>query len=196
MIIKSVVESDEEAISGIIKLHNSGRAFDLDPCFSVGNFYKRTIPAPRLRFDVSPSAKGVQSGCATFLPIEPESISSIIFDPPFMFGQHGQTKNNLMNKRFSMFATWSELEFIYKGALAEFHSILKRKGIVAFKCQDYTDSRTTLTHCHVYNWACEYGFYPKDLFILFWRGGRIWNPKLNQKHARKFHSYWFVLEKR
>ena len=52
-----------------------------------------------------------------------------------------------------------------------------------------------MTHCLVYNWALENGFYAKDLFILLSKQ-RIFNPNLKQKHARKFHSYWWVFVKK
>ena len=112
-----------------------------------------------------------------------------------MFGTHGQTKNNAMNKRFTMFDNWVNLEKMYRESLIELHRVLKRKGILAFKCQDYTDSKSTMTHCYVWDWAQEVGFYAKDLFILHWQGGRIYNPNLKQRHARKFHSYFWVFQK-
>jgi len=112
-----------------------------------------------------------------------------------MFGKHGKTDENIMTKRFTMFDSWQDLEEMYKKSLSEFYRILKKGGIVAFKCQDYTDSKTTLTHCFVHNWAIETGFNVEDLFIMVFGGGRVWNNKLIQRHARKYHSYWFVFRK-
>lgn len=129
------------------------------------------------------------------LPYDESSISSIVFDPPFMFGKHGKTDQNIMTKRFTMFDSWNDLECMYKQSLKEFYRVLKKGGIVAFKCQDYTDSKTTLTHCFVHNWAIETGFKIEDLFIMVFKGGRVWNSNLTQKHARKYHSYWIVLKK-
>lgn len=113
-----------------------------------------------------------------------------------MFGTHGQTKNNIMNKRFTMFDSFSDLCVMYQDSLKEFHRVLNKKGILIFKCQDYTDSKTTMTHCLVWQWAETLGFYAKDLFVLLANGGRIYNPKLQQRHARKFHSYLWILEKK
>jgi len=194
-IISSIGYTDEEILKNIITLHNNGMSFDLDPCYSVGNFYNKTsIDKPKYKFDILPLDTEVIQADVKCLPIE-EIVKSIIFDPPFMFGTHGQTKNNIMNKRFTMFDSFEELEFMYKGALKEFNRVLCKKGIVAFKCQDYTDSKSTMTHCLVHNWAIEFDFYPKDLFILI-SSRRIYNPLLQQKHARKFHSYWWVFQKR
>jgi hypothetical protein len=56
--------------------------------------------------------------------------------------------------------------------------------------------QTTMTHCLVYNWATERGFYAKDLLIKYVTKGRAWNPKKLQKHSRKYHAYFFVFRKR
>lgn len=192
-LIKSVGYSDTEILTNIKNLFLDDW-FELDPTYSKGNFYKN-IPQPKLKFDlVSQSEDAIQADCKN-LPLDSGSINSIVFDPPFMFGTHGQTKNNKMNKRFTMFDTFPQLCIMYQDSLVEFYRLLKKKGILAFKCQDYTDSKTTITHCLVHQWATTIGFYAKDLFILIATGGRIYNPSLIQRHARKFHSYWFVFQK-
>lgn len=194
-LIKSVGSSNKEIISNILELHIKDDRFDVDPCFSTGKFYKG-LNEPRFKSDIKPQIEGVLECSSDYLPIKDDEVNSIMFDPPFMFGTHGQTKNNEMNKRFSMFDTWEQLEQMYQNSLKEFYRILKPKGHLVFKCQDYTDSKTTMTHCLVYNWAVQLGFYAKDLFILDGSaGGRIYNPNLNQKHARKFHCYFFVFQK-
>ena len=192
-LIKSVSNSDMEILTNMRKLYLGGDRFDLDPTYSKGVFYKH-IESPNLKFDLSPQVDGVlQADCAD-LPLKSNSVSSIVFDPPFMFGTHGQTKNNKMNKRFTMFDTFEELLHMYCSALTEFSRILKYNGFLFFKCQDYTDSKTTMTHCLVYSWATDLAYYAKDLYILVATGGRIYNPNLRQRHARKFHSYWWVFQ--
>lgn len=192
-LIKSVVNTDTEFLENVKVLYNID-VFDLDPTYSKGNFYKGMVP-PKLKSDLNPIDDSIRQADCTNLPIASESIGSIVFDPPFMFGTHGQTKNNIMNKRFTMFDSFVDLETMYKGSLKEFYRILKTGGYLFFKCQDYTDSRTTMTHCYVWSWAENIGFYSKDLFILVTNNGRIYNPNLIQRHARKFHSYWWVFKK-
>jgi hypothetical protein len=192
-LIKSISYSQDEIFQWIMQLYDIEQ-FDLDPTYSKGVFYKN-VPEPRLKFDLQPQVEGVQQADCANLPIESNNLQSIVFDPPFMFGTHGQTKNNKMNKRFTMFNSFPELCIMYQDSLKEFYRILKKKGILVFKCQDYTDSKTTMTHCLVWQWAKTFGFYAKDLFILVAKGGRIYNPKLTQRHARKFHSYLWILQK-
>ena len=194
-VVKSISDNEDEILLGIMRLHNGGRSFCADVTFSKGGLYKNGVPAPEIKMDISPSSPSVIRADVCDLPLANQSINSVVFDPPFMFNPHGSalTKNAAAG-RYTMFPTWGDLEATYKGALAEFRRVLKPKGIVAFKCQDYTDTKTTMTHCLVYQWATEAGFYVKDILIRFRTHGPAYNVNLSQKHARKFHSYWFVLE--
>lgn len=195
-VVKSVQYKDRDIIKSIRQLYLNGNNFDLDSCFSTGKFYE-DLPFPMYKLDKVPQHPSIERNDILFdgLPYDNNSLNGIIFDPPFMFGKHGKTDSNKMTVRFTMFDTWEGLKSMYQKSLAEFYRVLRKGGIVAFKCQDYTDSKTTLTHCYVHNWAIEQGFKIEDLFILVFTGGRIWNSKLNQRHARKYHSYWFVLKK-
>jgi len=194
-VIKSIQNSDKDVLVAVKTMFLNGKNFDVDPCYSSGKFYE-DLDRPLKRMDKTPQSSDViQNDIMNGIPLPSNSIKSIIFDPPFMFGTHGQTKNNIMTKRFTMFDTWGELESMYKKSLQEFYRVLVGGGIVAFKCQDYTDSRTTLTHCFVHNWAIETGFTTEDLFTMAFKGGRVWNSNLTQKHARKYHSYWIILRK-
>src|SRR3990167_6304387 len=129
-LIKSIVYSDTEALQAILDLHICSNTFDLDPTYSKGKFWIKLNP-PLYKYDLVPQYEYVKQADCRNLPFENNSLNSICFDPPFMFGTHGQTKNNLMNKRFTMFDSWQELVDMYIGSLKEFHRILKRKGILA-----------------------------------------------------------------
>jgi len=195
-VIKSIQNSDRDILFSIKTMFLDNKNFDLDPCYSTGKFYE-DLERPKIRMDKEPKSDDIeQNDILNGMPlIGDNSIQSIVFDPPFMFGKHGKTDQNIMTKRFTMFDNWEQLELMYKSSLKEFYRVLKKGGIVSFKCQDYTDSKTTLTHCYVWKWALERGFKVEDLFIMAFKGGRIWNSNLVQRHARKYHSYWFVLKK-
>jgi hypothetical protein len=195
-IVKSISSSEDEILLGIMQLHNAGQPFECDVTFSIGGLYRNGVPEPRLKFDIAPQRDDVKQADVRCLPLVGESLSSLVCDLPFMFNPHGTAKaKNAAAVRFMMFDNWGDLVATYKGALQEFRRVLRTGGIVAFKTQDYTDNRTTMTHCLVYQWAVEAGFYVKDFFVRFRDYGPAYNPVLRQRHARKFHSYWFVLEK-
>ncbi len=166
--------------------------------YNKGMFYKAVINKPKYRFDLNAIEKGydAEQGDATNLPIKSVSINCMILDPPFMFGTHGQTKNSVIKKRYTMFDTFEELKKCYIGILEEAYRVLKKDGILIFKCQDYTDSRTTMTHCMVYRWATQIGFYAKDIAILNLPKDKIYNGNLTQRHLRKSHCYFYVLQKK
>jgi tRNA G10 N-methylase Trm11 len=195
-VIKSVMNSDKEVLIAVKDLYLSGENFELDPCFSTGKFYE-DLELPAIKYDKIPQIEGVlENDLMNGIPQPDNSIKSIVFDPPFMFEKRNRENLNIMKQRFSMFhGGFEELELMYKKSLKEFYRILKKNGIVAFKCQDFTDSQTTLTHCYVHNWAIEQGFRIEDLFIMCFKGGRVWNSNLVQRHARKYHSYWIILRK-
>tara|TARA_R110002020_G_scaffold291708_2_gene507072 strand:- start:1226 stop:1858 length:633 start_codon:yes stop_codon:yes gene_type:complete len=194
--IKSISFNEQELIRDILYLHCEGRAIELDPTYSIGNFYKKGLTKPLYKFDIQPQIKGVVKSCSTKLPLNNESINVMMFDPPFMFEKRNRENTNIMNKRFSMYHNgFNELEKHYKGTLKEAYRIIKNNGCLIFKCQDFTDSKTTLTHCFVNKWANEIGFYTKDLFILLSKGV-IANNNITQRHARKYHSYFFVFIKK
>jgi len=192
-LVKSVSDSQDEILQWIMQLY-APNGFDLDPTYSKGVFYKN-IPEPRWKSDLTPQIKGVKQADCKNLPMADNSISSIVFDPPFIFGHHGGLGTKAMEQRFGSFYDFSELKSMYQESLKEFWRILKKGGYLFFKCQDLTDRKTTMTHCLIYQWAIEIGFYAADLFILTAKQRIIYKPNSIQRHARKFHSYWWVFRK-
>lgn len=196
--IFSFFDNEQECIKSILDIHNEGKSIDLDPMYNKGMFYKAILEKPKYRFDLNAKQNGydAENGDATNLPLDDNSVHCMILDPPFMFGTHGQTKNNVINKRYTMFDNFEELKDCYNGILAEAYRVLDKKGILIFKCQDYTDSKTTMTHCLVWQWAVENGFYAKDIAVLNLPKSKIFNGNLKQKHLRKTHCYFWVFVKR
>lgn len=194
--ISSIGFDEQQIIKDILFLHGNGNYIECDPTFSIGNFYKHGLPKPKYKFDIKPQAIGVVQASADNLPIENDSINVLMFDPPFLIGKSGQCENAKMSRRFSIFPDRKTLLDFYKNSLVEFHRVLKNKGIVIFKNQDVicTDNYQLFTHCYIHQFANDCGFYVKDMFILLAKQ-RISNPNHKQAHARKFHSYYYVLEK-
>ena len=136
------------------------------------------------------------------MPLADESIECEMFDPPFLATVGKSLKsndnNNCINKRFGVYSSENELHQMYIDTLKESYRILKQNGILIFKCQDKVSSQKQyFSHCFVYNEAVKIGFYPKDLFILLAKNRIVadWQLK-NQQHARKFHCYFWVFQKK
>ena len=123
-----------------------------------------------------------------------------MFDPPFLATTGSSLSkidsSNVINKRFGVYDNELSLFKFYKNAIKEFYRILKPDGILIFKCQDKVSSgKQYFSHCFIYNTAIDIGFYPVDFFILLSNNRITAKWQQNQKHARKYHSYFWVLKK-
>jgi SAM-dependent methyltransferase len=198
-LVKSISNSEEEIIQGILKLHCK-TPIELDPTYSKGNFYKGAIAPPKYKFDINPQVEGVEKANAEDLPFNNDSIHTIMFDPPFLAttgpSLMSDANNNKINKRFGTYPTEKALHLFYVNALKEFYRILKSDGVLIFKCQDKVSSgKQYMSHVFIINEAEKLGFYCGDLFILEAKNRIIANWQRNQQHGRKFHSYFVVFKK-
>lgn len=200
-LVKSVGYDQGEIIRNILKLHVPEGKIDCDPTFSTGAFYNGTgIALPQDRFDISPQRSDVVQADARHLPLADSSISCMMLDPPFL-ATKGKSLNsndgNIINRRFGVYPDEKSLHRCYSDMLSEAYRILKSGGILIFKCQDKVSSgRQYLSHVYIINEAVRIGFYPKDLFVLLAKSRLVadWQ-KRNQKHSRKYHTYFIVLQK-
>lgn len=187
---KSVFDNEQELLSALIELHCPW-GIEIDPMYFKGSFYKDGVVQPAYRFVINPRIDGVLEADAKDLPFVDGTFNSMILDPLFLFGLHGKAKEYYTSSTMGIYKDFADLEADYRGILAEAHRVLNSKGVLIFKCQDYTDSKTTMTHALVYNWATELGFYAKDLAILV-KPNKIYNGNTTQRHLRKIHTYFWV----
>lgn len=191
--VSSLSYDENEIIRWIILIHNKGQAFDVDPTYSVGRFWKG-LPKPKYKYDINPQIEGVEKADARKLPLADGCVNSIMFDPPFIVAP--SPKPGIIRDRFSCYANVKQLLKFYDEAMQEFHRVLVKGGMVTVKCQDIVSSQKQyLSHVKIVNMAEKLGFYSKDLFILV-RKSVLWSPNMeNQQHARKHHSYFLVFVK-
>lgn len=201
--IKTISYDQTEIIKNIIELHVESGIIDCDPTFSTGVFYKKAdIDTPKLKFDLYPQSEDVIKSNSIDLPLDDESLDSIMFDPPFVVSKGPSLKkskkgSNIISNRFSSYESIPLLWEYYSKSLEEFYRILKPKGVLIFKCQDtVSGGKNYFSHVYVMNKALEMGFYPKDLFVLLAKTRLISGNMKNQQHGRKFHSYFWVFQKK
>lgn len=198
-VISTIGYDEQEIIRNILHLHGNGNYIDCDPTYSKGNFYKKGLPKPKFIFDKFPQTEDTVQATSDKLPLESESCNVIMFDPPFVISGEGinnsKDGSGIISKRFTAFKSFDELKTMYSGSLQEFYRVLNTNGIVTFKCQDIVVcSKNHFSHCWIMNEALKIGFYPKDLFILLAKN-RL-NDGRKQQHARKYHCYYWVFEKK
>lgn len=201
--VSSVAYSNKEAIGNIMMLHGIEQ-FDLDCTYSKGAFYKGLVE-PKIKSDPFPVSEDViEADSRDLYFLENESVGSMMVDPPFVIVGSGFDKNkgdgSITAKRFSGYANYESLKTHYIGTISESYRVLKDEGTLVFKCQDtVSGGKNHFTHNLVMEMALSLGFYPKDLIVLVSNkranafNGSKWK---NQYHARKYHSYFWVFEKR
>lgn len=194
---KSVFDNEQDLLKALIDLHLDGKDIELDPMYFKGNFYKDGVNQPKYKFDINPQVEGVVRANAEFLesPIDFETIGSVVLDPPFMVANHGKQDKFYSSQTHTFYKSFAELEQSYFNLIKDACRYLVKNGVMIFKCQDFTDSKTTFTHCLVKDIAERWGFYPKDLAILV-KPNKITNPNTKQRHLRKIHTYFWVFIKK
>ena len=198
--VRSVYNSNFEVISNIMTLYKIDR-FDLDCTYSRGLFWKN-LPIPEIKTDLVPITADTIQADSEHLPFEDNSMKSIMYDPPFVISgklyKENKEGSSVIAKRFEGYTNYEKLTTNYFNTLQELYRVCEKDGLVVMKCQDtVSGGKNHFTHVMIMNMAMKIGFYPRDLFILVAKmrinsfGGK-WNK---QEHARKFHSYFIILEK-
>ena len=195
--VVSVCYSQDEILQSIMSLHNSEHPFECDPTFSTGRFYKH-LPEPRFKYDLNVQVPGVEQADARHLPLADASVSSLIFDPPFVMKDPKRRNGHLgvIESRFGGYGSASELYGFYQDALTEFWRVLAPSGLLVVKSQDtVSGGKQYWSHVEVYRMATALGFRMIDLFVLVARS-LLWSPNMaHQQHARKAHSYFLCFRK-
>jgi len=128
-VISSIGYNEQEIIRDILFLHSDNRPIDCDPTYSTGHFYKDWAQPPKHKFDKFPQAPGVIEATSDKLPLYPNSVEVIMFDPPFVMGGEIDKDNKdkgscIIAKRFTNFRDFEELKQMYSESLKEFARVL------------------------------------------------------------------------
>lgn len=196
-IISSINYDQHEILLDIMQLHCPD-GFELDPTYNRGGFYRHAgIPRPKYCFDLTPLRPECQQADCRHLPLPDSSISTAILDPPFFATTQKSGKTGTMCNKYSYCESMVELRQLYRDCLQELSRVLVPMGILVFKCQDCVNGKQNQwMHVFVLNEAEKVGFRGIDLFIKINRSAPIpWNF-VEQHHARKMHSYFWVLKKK
>jgi len=191
--IMSVSFNQDEILQNIVALHCPA-GIECDATYGYGGFY-HTIRRPVYCFDLAPKRPEAVMADSRALPLPAASLQSLMFDPPFVISHHVESEGYLMDIKYGGYKTLTELRAHYADSITEFARVLKRGGVLIFKCQDQVHGRRNyFIHNEVLELAKDAGFKAVDLFILIARN-RFIGFANKQCHARKFHSYFWVFKK-
>lgn len=190
--------NETDILKWIIGLYNGGCAFDLDPTYSMGRVWQG-LPEPVRKSDLHPSISDCAKADARHLEYPASNLDSIYCDLPFVIKDMERENAHwgIVEARFGGFKNWKELCETYKDSLAEFYRILRKDGIVCFKCQDMiSGSKFYSAMVMAVNAARDLGFYLEQIFV-YWNQSAMPNPSQvnGQLHARNSHCYYLVLRK-
>ncbi len=209
--IKNISYNQKEILWNIMQLYNNGEPFDCDITASSLKFYETKpsdeyiIPEPRLLFDVFPQQSKIGK-IEPFkpIPIENNSLSSIVADLPFvicpkkapsMVGD--KINNNLIARRFASFYPYQEAYENHYWWIRECYDKLSDGGILVWKMQDTISGG--INHSFIeFDKICaqDVGFYVIDEFLLIAKSRLISATKIKkQQHARKYTSSFVVFKK-
>lgn len=197
-LIKTISDDQQEILNNIIKLYIKEGYIQADFTFSKGIFYRdNKVVVPQWRFDKYPKqCEGVLDLKKADKLIEDGTLHSCIVDLPFLVTRKEWTKNCKMHQRFNSFNDMQEATEANKAMLKLSYEKLQKKGIMIMKTQDLFTAGHQIWMSHlVHQWAVEQGFDVIDKFILT-SDMRMLSSGMNQKCARKYHSYFFVFQKK
>lgn len=205
-VIKSVSNSQAEILFNIMHLYNRGRGFFLDITFSRGNFYgdfevdgeRIIIPQPQLKYDVNPLPESTVEKIYADrpLPIDDNTIDSLVFDPPFIVqGNIDERKlkkeSAKMCQRFDYYISKEALLTSYYAWMKEINRVLTTDGILIVKCQmnvvGYVQLNSPFWICFL---AECLGMELLDTFYLIAEKRLTDNRK--QHHSRRYESTFLV----
>lgn len=191
--IKSISFSQDEILQNICALHIG--QVEADVTYGSGCFYRKIRP-PLFTFDIAPRPNlGVVPADVCRLPLKDCCLGSVMFDPPFLIKTG--PGSNLKSRYGCIEGGMAGLGTFYALALYELHRVLMPKGWLVFKCQDIVSGgKNYFIHCHIWEHARGLGFEAIDLFILEATRRQADPQGRVQRHARKYHAYFWVFKKR
>jgi len=197
--------NQSEILYNIIHLHNNHLPFEVDITYSTGGFYEKSkkfyVPQPSLaKYDIEPLFSDViKIEPLKPLPIESNSISSLIMDLPFIIAPHVTKDNNsIIRKRFNSFENIDSMLETYYHYIKEMERVLKygAKGVI--KCQATISTSKNIFTPEFLFLCCQKlnTLYVKDQFFLIAKSVLHAETKIiKQQHARKYISVLYVIEK-
>lgn len=210
-VIKNISTDQSEILWWIMELHNGGKPFECDITASELKFYgkrqgcKYDIPQPSILMDVYPVSDGIiKITPFNKLPLEDNSVSSIVCDLPFVCSpktcksvREKKEGANLISNRFS---SWYPMQEGYENIywwINECKRVLNDDGIIVWKIQSSISGG--LQHLlSEFSAVCaaDAGLYIKDQFLLQAKSRLISASKINKpQHARKYTSTFWVFKK-
>jgi len=167
----------------------------LDPTYGKGNWWNDFRPHRLVAHDIAMDGVDFRK-----LPYPDNHFDAVAYDPPYV-SVGGRTTTGI-KEFYDAYGleeaplTPSGLQMYINMGLSEAYRVVKPKGIVLVKCQDYISSGKLWTGVyHTQEWARVLGFKTEDIFLFLAKKSRAQPGGRRQVHARRNVSTLFVLRK-
>jgi len=207
IILSAHVSGNAAVFRQVLALHVPEGSTVADVTYGKGVFW-HGVPKGLYKVKATDLQTGVD--CRK-LPYKKGSIDCVVLDPPYMEGLYRRSSDNLAgsgshaafrNSYSTGEATKNGPKYhaavldLYFRAGKEAARVLRDRGVLIVKCQDEVSANLQrLTHIEIIEKYREYGFFPKDLFVVVRSNRPAVSRILKQEHARKNHSYFLVFIK-
>lgn len=187
-----------DLIADVAELYLTKSMHVLDPTYGRGRWWTRWQPNRLTASDIVPGRAEFVADF-TAMPWCPESFDVIAFDPPYVcVGGRKTTGLPDMHDRYGLTdapsTPWSVQTQIDRG-LAECKRVVRRKGLVLVKCQDYISSGKFFPGTfHTQSMAAHLGLELIDR-LEHYGPVRPQPPGRRQVHARRNLSTLFVFRR-
>jgi DNA methylase len=195
----TISNSQNEILGSISEMYLKGERIHLDLCYNVGGFYSPAgsrIQDPEIKNDLhlgsgdySPAGSTLTGFDCRETNLGPETIRSVVFDPPFLVGE------NIMTERYGGFDSITEMFSFQESSLLEISRILKKGGFLITKVQDFCHGRQKyFPSIYQVIKARECGLYLIDSFILV-NKNRFRAKSAGRLTAVSAHCFFHVFQK-
>lgn len=193
--------TNDDVFPYVLKLHVPTGSLVADVTYGKGVFWKKVADGS---YDLRATDLGMGVDCRK-LPYGDCMLDCVVFDPPYMHTPGGTAHQNHQNFELYYYNNGTShtlkkyheavLDLYFEGA-KEAYRVLKEEGVYIVKCQDEVcANRQRLTHVEIINELAQMGFVAIDLFIVMRTNRPGVSRVIEQRHARKNHSYFLVFRK-
>jgi hypothetical protein len=195
----TVSDSQHEILGSISSLYLGDKRVHLDLCYNVGGFYSPTgsrIAGPEIMNDLNIDLSTAAGLDQSYMRVDcrktglaPETIRSIVFDPPFLVGE------NIMTERYGGFASIDDMFSFQADSMMEISRILVKGGILITKLQDFCHGRQKyFPSIYQVIKARENKMYLIDSFVLI-NKNRFRGKLAGRLTAVSAHCFFHVFQK-
>lgn len=197
-VVTNIAGKNDKLISEVARLYFKDGMMIADLTYGTGNFWNEINTNKYKMFysDIEPTNPFVEKMDFRKTHYEDSMFDVVVLDPPYMHnGYKIKYKDEVWkNSKKEEFGT-KPLHVLYMDGMKEAYRILKNGGLLLLKCADQVGGSINIfDHITYYLYATMLDFYAEDLFILMNSNHPMMRHNY-QYHARKNHSYLWVLRK-